>query len=298
MTRKMIVALLAALMICLSVIGVFALDFSAPGSTSEVTSRFLLIEWDADGNEFVMAGQDGTLIIHITGSTPVNFEYAIPISDECDGATSEVRELLFGQTLAEVLDGRNLRVVFEQSEQIEPISVTVLFEAVATGPADLYPEDGYMGIVGGPAPLYPEDGYMDFVTLPGDISGEEFDLIDLNGEIVVNNEILEDAPLPFWAGTGAGTVVMVPLSAVAEALGYDVSWDGVEQSVRIGVAIQLWVDRTEVHFGRMAPIELSAAPVLMGDEIFVPLDFFREVLGQTAYVFEGQVVIETYSDMM
>ena len=47
----------------------------------------------------------------------------------------------------------------------------------------------------------------------------------------------------------------------------------------------------------MAPIELSAAPVLMGDETFVPLDFFREVLGQTAYVFEGQVVIETYSDM-
>ena len=176
MKRKAVIAILATVIICLGAIGVFALDSSAPENAAEVTSRFFLVEWDADGNEFTMAGQGGELIIHITGSTPVNFEYALPISDECDGVTSEVRELLFGQTLAEVLEGRNLRVIFQEGAQIEPISVTVLFETFATGPAPLYPEDGYMGIVGGPAPLYPEDGYMGIVTLPGDISGEEFDL--------------------------------------------------------------------------------------------------------------------------
>ena len=298
MKRKAVIAVLIAVVLSLSVIGVFALDFSAPGNTTEVTSRFLLVEWDADGKEFIMAGQDGTLMIHITGNTPVNFEYALPISDECDSVTSEVRELLFGQTLAEVLDGRNLRVVFKQSAQIEPISVTVLFETFATGPAPIYPEDGYMGIVGGPAPLDPEDGYMGIVTLPGDVSGEDFGLIELNGEIVVNNKILEGAPLPFWAGTETGSAVMVPLGVVADALGYDVSWNDELQSVQLGVAIQIWIGSTQAHVGRMAPIELSAAPALMGDETFVPLDFFRNVLGQTAYVFEGQVVIETYSDMM
>ena len=298
MKRKVVIAVLAAAIIAISAFSVLAMDFSAPENTTEVTSRFFLVEWDAIGNEFTMAGQDGTLIIHITDNTPVNFEYALPISDECDSVTSEVRELLFGQTLAEVLEGRNLRVLFEQNEQIEPVSVTVLFEKFATGPATLYPEDGYMGIVGGPAPPYPEGDYVDIITLPGDISGEMFELFVLNGEVVVNNEILEGAPLPFLAGTETGSVVMVPLGAVAYALDYDVSWDGIEQSVRLSVAKQLWIGSTEVHHGRMAPIELSAAPVLMGDKTFVPLDFFREVLGQTAYVFEGQVVIETYSDMM
>jgi len=91
---------------------------------------------------------------------------------------------------------------------------------------------------------------------------------------------------------------MVPLRVVAEALGYDVTWNGYLRSVQLGVAIHLWIDNTEVHIGRMAPIELSTAPALVDSVTFVPLDFFRTVLNQTAYVFEGQVVVETYSDMM
>ena len=282
MKRKAIIAVLAAVIMVLSAVSVFALDFFVPEDATSVTARFFLLESNEAGDEFSMVSESGELVIYITGNTPVYFEYAIPISDECDGVTQMVREVLFGRTLAEVLEGRNLRVLFEESEQIQPISIMVLFEAITTGPAVIGPEDGYMGIV----------------TLPGEVEWEDFDVMTLNGEIVVNNEILEDAPLPFWYATESGDVVMVPLSVVAGALGYDVNWDDDLQSIRLGVAIQIWIGSTEAHIGRMAPIELSAAPVLLDDTVFAPLDFFRNVLGQTAYVFEGQVVIETYSDMM
>ena len=235
MKRKAVIAVLAAVIMALGAVSVLAMDFSAPENATEVTSRFFLVECDTTGNEFTMAGQDGTLIIHITDNTPVYFEYALPISDECDGVTSAVRELLFGQTLAEVLEGRNLRVLFEQSEQVEPISVIVLFEAITTGPATLYPEDDYMGIMALPG----EIEYMGILIPPADVEWADLAVMALNGEIVVNNEILEDAPLPFWYEADSGDVVMVPLGAVVNALGYDVSWDYELQSVRLGLAIQI-----------------------------------------------------------
>jgi len=282
MKRKVIIAVLAAAIMALSAVGVFALDFFAPGDNVNVTARFFLLDSDELGEEFSMVSENGELVIHITESTLIYFEDFVPLSDECEGLTQMVREVLFGRTLAEVLEGRNLSVIFEDSEQIEPISITVLFETFVTLPENIDQEDGYVGIM----------------TLPGEIDLEVFDSIALNGEIVVNNEILEGAPFPFWHETESGDVVMVPVSAVAEALGYDVSWNDELQSIQLGVAIQIWIGATEAHIGRMAPVELSAAPMLLDDEAFVPLDFFRNVLGQTAYVFEGQVVIETYSDMM
>jgi len=97
---------------------------------------------------------------------------------------------------------------------------------------------------------------------------------------MVNNEVLEGAPLPF---EDSG-IVMVPLRAAAEALGYDVSWNSYLRSVQLGVAIHVWIGDTEVHFGRMALIEISTAPIILDNLTFVPLDFFRDVLGQTAYV--------------
>jgi len=125
-----------------------------------------------------------------------------------------VRDVLFRRTLAEVLEGRNLRVIFEDAEKLELVSVMVLFET--------------------------------------------FEPIPLNGEIVVNGVIIDSEYVPYWCESC--NTVMVPLEVVAIALG----------------------------------LEMGS-----GDSVtFVPLNFFRSVLGQTVYVFEGQVVVETYSDMM
>jgi len=278
MKRKSIIAILIVAVMALSIVTVFALDYSVPEDAVSVTARFFVTD-DDPGDEFTMASEGGELEIYITENTLIYFEDFVPLSDECDGMTQMVREVLFGRTLAEVLDGRNLRILYVEGEQ-EPISIKVLFETFVTLPETINPDDL-------------DGGYIGIMTLPGEIDWED-ESITLNGEIVVNNELLEDATLPF-ENDG---IVMVPLRAVAEALGYDVSWNGYLRSVQLGVAIHVWIGDTEVHFGRMAPIEISTAPILLNNLTFVPLDFFQDVLGQNAYVFEGQVVIETYSDMM
>jgi len=287
MKRKTIIAAVIAAIMALGVFTVFALDYAVPENATHLTARFFLTEPDGSGETFSMTSEDDELLIHITDNTLIYFEDYVPLSDECDEMTRIVREVLFGRTLAEVLDGRMLRVTFEDSEQINPISIEVLFETFVTLPEPIHPGD------------LTDNGYMGIMPLPESIDSEyearrTIDALTLNGEVVVNNEILEGAPTPVIEG-GA---IMVPLRVVAEALGYDVSWNEYLQSVQLGVAIQLWIGNTEVHLGRMAPIELGAAPTLIDGVTFVPIEFFREVLGQTAYVFEGQVVIETYSDMM
>jgi len=289
MKRKSMAALLMAVIMIVGAVGVSALDYLWPEDAQIVTARFSLVEPDTADSEFAMVSEDGSLVINVTDSTIIYFEDFVPLSDDCTGATQMVREVLFGRTLGEVLDGRNMRVIYEDGEQNEAVSIMVLFEiAVAMPPLVLSPED-LAGL---------EGNYVGVAALPGVLVFENIEYIELNGEVVVNNEILEGAAAPFWQEIEDGYEVMVPLRAVAEALGYDVNWDETLRSIRLGVAIHVWVGNTEAHVGRMAPIELSTAPVIVDDLTFVPIDFFRNVLGQTAYVFEGQVVIETDSDMM
>ena len=278
--RKVIIALLLTAVMAIGTANVLALDYYVPETAGSMTARFFLTDPDDPGDEFSMISEDGGLLIHINETTLIYFEDFVPLSDDCDGMTQMVREVLFGRTLAEVLEGRNLRIIYEYvidsyPAQTSPISIMVLFETAVHLPIGIGETDL------GPA----IDEQMDL-------------LFELNGEIVVNNEIIQDAPAPFWHSTDNGDVVMVPLRVVAEALDYEVRWNGEQRSVQLGVAINIWIGRTEVHVGRMAPIELSAAPLIMDSITFVPLDFFRDVLGQTAYVFEGQVVVETDSDMM
>ena len=288
MKRKTIIAIVMAAMMALGTIAVFALDYDVPEDAVSITARFNLVDSDA-GDEFAMVSEDGTLVINITDDTLIYFEGYVPLSDECEEETKMVREVLFGRTLAEVLDGRSLRVIYIEGEDIVPISIMVLFETAVH----------LMGDIGLDIDAEDDPGFM---PLPEEIDWDDFDFeydqIILIGEVVVNNEILEDAPHPFLLETKDGDVVMVPLRVVAEALGYDVSWNGYLRSVQLGVGIHLWIGGYEAHVGRMAPVELATAPMIVDNLTFVPLEFFRSVLGQTAYVFEGQIVIETYSDMM
>ena len=107
-------------------------------------------------------------------------------------------------------------------------------------------------------------------------------------ELVVEDKVIA-APLPF---VNDAAVVMVPLRAVAEALGYTVGWDDKTGNVTVGIAMTLTIGRDYYTFAKMAPIELGTAPVVVDGRTFVPLHFFRDVMGlNNAYVFEGQVVI-------
>jgi len=222
----------------------------------EKTDRFSVMETGA-GN--YMTSSDGELVIIISDGVPVYFEDDIDVR----GALVE------NQTLMGVLDGRKMTVTYAITTmslppQTTPTKVIVHYETAVHPIGTLTPDD------------------LAAMTLA------------LNGEILVNNELLK-APAPFLKPSDDAeglTRIMVPLRAVAEAMGFDVNWDGVTQSVKLGVAISVFIGSDEYHVGRMAPISLGAAAELKDGFTYVPLTFFKDVVaGYDVYLFEGQIVV-------
>ena len=138
----------------------------------------------------------------------------------------------------------------------------------------------------------------------------------LNGEIVVNNVII-NAPRPYYAtendadfleGVNLLALTMVPLQPIAEELDYAIilicgtpirSEKPVRALLNVTVGNASFdIGSTEVRIDENPAFELLIAPYVDDNGmIFVPLTFFRDALGKTVYIFEGQVVIASYSDM-
>lgn len=108
-------------------------------------------------------------------------------------------------------------------------------------------------------------------------------------ELIVEGKRI-DAPSAYRNQEGT---VMLPLRAIAEALGYEVTWQGETQSVMIGKGISLTIGKDYYTYMKTTPIKLGTAPEIFESKTYVPLNFFREVLKMNnAYVFEGQIVID------
>lgn len=83
--------------------------------------------------------------------------------------------------------------------------------------------------------------------------------------------------------------VMVPLRAVAEALGLEVHWLPETQTVMVGKA-SMTIGQDAYAFARMAPVALGTAPIVHEGRTFVPMRFFGQVLpGVTTEIKEGKV---------
>ncbi|MCL2366087.1 MAG: copper amine oxidase N-terminal domain-containing protein [Oscillospiraceae bacterium] len=173
-------------------------------------------------------------------------------------------------------DGRRIVVIYGPSTRSIPAQTTAIKLIVLFEDA-VHP----IGTI--------DPGYQ--TPMPLDID----DTIDASGWPILVNGRQITAPAAYQS---VGGTMMLPLRAVAEALGYGVNWDGTQSSVRLGVAISLWIGNTEIHIGRMAPQTISAAPVLIDGVTFVPMDFFRAIGINNAYAFEGQIVIDRDGEIM
>ena len=239
----------------------------APGATSVLVDRF-----------FPMAGQDGLYLAQGGGlAFRVGPNTEIILADGTDFSHGDFA-------------GRRIALVYTIATRSLPAQTTaekliVLFEDAVTGPLPIDPGMvvGDVPVTTLPAPVPDQPA----VTLPADSGVAGWPVI-VNGNRI-------SGPLPFQNADG---VVMVPLRAVAEALGYNVNWDGTMQSIRLGVAIHTWIGNTEVHVGRMAPQNISTAPVLVADTTYVPLDFFRAIGVNNIYALEGQIVVNNINDKM
>ncbi|MCL2285331.1 MAG: copper amine oxidase N-terminal domain-containing protein [Firmicutes bacterium] len=134
---------------------------------------------------------------------------------------------------------------------------------------------GYMDIEGGPALLSPED--LDMLW-SGTFDPETV-------QIIIHDEAI-DAPTPF-IDSQAGTV-MLPLVAIAEALGYTVADEGEEVIIGPGTIVTAGVN--SYSRGREAARELTSAPIIVDGVMFVPWEFFQEILSYAAMASDGNII--------
>ncbi len=107
-------------------------------------------------------------------------------------------------------------------------------------------------------------------------------------ELIAENPIAETAPVINGATLDSvptedvNGVVMVPLRAVCEGLGFQVNWIAETQSIEVikgAVYITMSIDTDSYAFSRRAPQQLGAAPTLVNDSVtYVPLAFITELL--------------------
>jgi hypothetical protein len=89
-------------------------------------------------------------------------------------------------------------------------------------------------------------------------------------------------------------VIMIPLRLVAEALGFEVTWNGEEKSVEV-VRGPNWstltIGRNVYNFAKML-VKLETAPVIVDGSTYVPLSFAEQVLQANVEIYEnGSVII-------
>lgn len=125
---------------------------------------------------------------------------------------------------------------------------------------------------------------LDAEGLPNqEIPQDYIDSSDIpNMTFFVNKEFIKDA-----SAYVKDDITMVPLRSLCEAMGYDVNWDDVSKSVRIGAAITLKVGVNEYTIGKAMPQTLTAAPEIVEGKTFVPIDFLTEMLGAQYRIDEG-----------
>lgn len=95
-------------------------------------------------------------------------------------------------------------------------------------------------------------------------------------KITVNNMVLEDAH-----SITVNDKVMIPLRAIAEKLGFDVTWNGESRKIeltKLPVYITCLIGTDGYTFSRTAPMKLGSAPVIYENKTYVPLNFVDEIL--------------------
>lgn len=140
------------------------------------------------------------------------------------------------------------------------------------------------------------------VIVLDEVADNDKDLYDENYKpyvekmnIVVDNDMVISSPKAYSNAEG---VVMVPLRVIAEALGYEVGWNGDSQSITIGENVALKINSKTYTKKDSSIITLETAPALVNDTTYVPLNFFTDVLMMNnAYIFEGQIDINNGEKM-
>lgn len=92
-------------------------------------------------------------------------------------------------------------------------------------------------------------------------------------------------------------VTMIPLRATLEKMGYDVAWNGKTGSVEISKGAQwtsMKINNNSYFKNKMAPINLSCAPIIIEGRTLVPAEFFNLILDKGLLIENGDLKINDF----
>jgi hypothetical protein len=113
-------------------------------------------------------------------------------------------------------------------------------------------------------------------------------------ETIVENQKIP-APAPYISEQGA---IMVPVRAIAEALGYEVNWVAQTRTVLIGDNISFSIGQYYYYNQETVQRVTTSPSELTNGTTYVPLNFFKNVVEtNNAYLFEGQIVVDNQEPM-
>jgi|GEM_PF-3327647 len=125
-----------------------------------------------------------------------------------------------------------------------------------------------------------------------------FDEALANAEIIINGVAL-DAPKAFRNEEG---ILMVPVRAISEAMGFAVEWVDETKTVIIGEGLLTFsIGINSYNLGGLVSMPSKAAPVLVEDRTFVPINLFELIgnlgVAEVDYYFTsdaecGKIVVE------
>jgi len=111
--------------------------------------------------------------------------------------------------------------------------------------------------------------------------------------IIVKDTVI-DAPDAYISEAGT---VMVPVRAISETLGYEVSWNNDEKRVHVGSNISFKLGE-QGYLAEGTAISSEEAPVLNNGHTYVPLNFFKDAVKiNTVSFLENNIVINPDSPL-
>ena len=103
-------------------------------------------------------------------------------------------------------------------------------------------------------------------------------IVDIESELsIFINRTKIEAPVPY---INDENITMVPLRAVAEALGYEVGWIAETRTVTLDDIVSLTIGDS-IILVKDESIELITAPVLITKYTYVPLELFTDILDKS-----------------
>lgn len=113
-------------------------------------------------------------------------------------------------------------------------------------------------------------------------------------EYLINDERIS-APPAYVDGEGQ---IMLPLRAIAQALGHTVHWESGSGQISINHHLMLAPGKDSYPAPNGQALSLGAGPDIRQGITYVPMKFFSQILGMNnAYAFEGQIVIDNHEKM-